>query len=526
MANEIIMNMKKILSGMLAAVVAVAGLSSCSLDSVVYSQMTESNYPLTEEDAQSLLDGMYGYLKTNSGSVSMSGTANTGWGWPYWSIGEIGYYGFNMYTTDECRSGDTGTNMISDFLWGLNSQDWMQTFQIVKNVSRLTQIIDVIENCDGIAAGRKAEMVAEAKCLRGITMYVFHDLFGTFHVTLDPKELDNIKYEARPSEEEFVGWMEKDFTEAIPALYEKTNNTSNWGRLNKATAYMFLAKIAMRHGDYAKAKSALEPILSMGYRLADDYFAPFSEEGEEDDENIYCIPSGPRADNEFYFYMTPWNCQAMLDVNPGHTDGTGVFETVHYWGGARPTWTLYDAFDPSDVRRGGLSASFLSTDKDANGEYIVYTRENPGSSVLQHGCNGCKYFYSQDRAYAGDMHAVMFRYADVLMMLAECDVKINNSVTPKALGYLKQITDRAGVTNLVPAAVSSDVNAFMEYFKDERFREFYLEGWRRDDLIRWGDFVKVNKDRNKGVTDDYQLMPIPTRVINESEGVISQNPGY
>ena len=52
-----------------------------------------------------------------------------------------------------------------------------------------------IENTPGITEAKKNQMVAEAKALRGLTMYVFHDLFGTFHVTLDPKELDNITYQ-------------------------------------------------------------------------------------------------------------------------------------------------------------------------------------------------------------------------------------------------------------------------------------------------------------------------------------------
>lgn len=517
--------MKKIIIGFLAAAAVAAGFSSCSLDAVVYSDMTEVNYPKTEADAQSLLDGMYGYLKTNSGSVNMSDNANTGWGWPYWSIGSIGYYGFSMYTTDECRLGSKGTDDIADFRWGLNSQDWMQTFQIIKNASRLTQIIYAIENTPGITEAKKNQMVAEAKALRGITMYVFHDLFGTFHVTLDPKELDNVSYQERPSEEEYYNWMVKDFTEAIPYLYDMTNGTANWGRINKATAYMFLSKLAMRKGDYSAAKGYLESIVKMGcYHLADDYFVPFSEEGEQDAENIYCIPSGTKADNEFYFYMTPSNCQAMLNVNKEHTGGTGTFNTVHYWGGARPSWELYDAFEEGDIRRGGLSASFLSTDKDADGNFITYTREDPGSSVLQYGCNGCKYFYSQDRAYSGNLHAVMFRYADVLMMLAECDVKINNAVTKNAVDLVKQIAGRAGTS--VPDEATKSVDAFMKYFKQERLREFYLEGWRRDDLLRWGDYVTFAKTRNSNASDMNKLMPIPARVINEAQDVIKQNPKY
>ncbi len=517
--------MKKIIIGFLSAAAVVAGLSSCSLDAVVYSDMTETNYPKTEADAQSLLDGMYGYIKTNSGSVSMSSIANTGWGWPYWSIGSIGYFGFSLGTTDESRYGSTGTDNISDFLWGLNSQEWIQTFQIIKNASRLTQIIKAIEDTPGITETRKDEMVAEAKALRGMTMYIFHDLFGTFHVTLDASELDNVSYQERPTEEEYYNWMVKDFTEAIPYLYGKTNNTSDWGRLNKASAYMFLSKLAMRKGDYSAAKGYLEEIVNLGYyKLADDYFAPFSEAGEQDDENIFCIPSGVKADNEFYFYTTPSDCVSMLDVNKEHTGGTGIFETTPYWNCMYGTWELYDAFEDDDIRRGGLSDSYLSKKTDDSGKKQTFTREEPGSSGLQYGCLCCKYFYPQDRCYAGNIHSVVFRYADVLMMLAECDVMINNQVTSKALDYVSQVAGRAGT--VVPESAKTSVDGFMKYFKQERFREFYFEGWRRDDLLRWGDYVTFAKTRNKDASDMNKLMPIPARVINESEGIIKQNPGY
>lgn len=106
--------MKKILIYIVSALAAICVITSCDLDAIVYSQMTEANYPVAAADAQTLLDGMYGYLKTNSGSVNMSSTTNTGWGWPVWSIGNIGWYGWQMITSDEGRSGGA-SNQYTDF---------------------------------------------------------------------------------------------------------------------------------------------------------------------------------------------------------------------------------------------------------------------------------------------------------------------------------------------------------------------------------------------------------------------------
>lgn len=47
-----------------------AWFSSCDLDSKVYSSFSETNFPKTEEDARSMLTGLYAYFKCNSGAVN------------------------------------------------------------------------------------------------------------------------------------------------------------------------------------------------------------------------------------------------------------------------------------------------------------------------------------------------------------------------------------------------------------------------------------------------------------------------
>ena len=54
------------------AVMAVSALTSCDLDSKVYSSLSDSNFPQTEEDARLLITGIYGNFKCNSGGVNNS----------------------------------------------------------------------------------------------------------------------------------------------------------------------------------------------------------------------------------------------------------------------------------------------------------------------------------------------------------------------------------------------------------------------------------------------------------------------
>ena len=80
---------------------------------------------------------------------------------------------------------------------------------------------------------------------------------------------------------------------------------------------------------------------------------------------------------------------------------------------------------------------------------------------------------------------------------------------------------------MAPTNRTPDLEAFKTFLLAERGREFYVEGWRRDDLLRFDDYIASAQRRGKkNATEKNKLMPIPQRVINESNGIIEQNPGY
>jgi len=60
---------------------------------------------------------------------------------------------------------------------------------------------------------------------------------------------------------------------------------------------------------------------------------------------------------------------------------------------------------------------------------------------------------------------------------------------------------------------------------DERGREFWLECWRRQDLIRFGKFLEPFQQKDYVSDSKYLLFPIPSQqmVVNSN---LSQNPGF
>jgi hypothetical protein len=111
----------------------------------------------------------------------------------------------------------------------------------------------------------------------------------------------------------------------------------------------------------------------------------------------------------------------------------------------------------------------------------------------------------------------MFRYADVLLEKAEAILRgatATNGDSP--LSLVNKVRTRAKAASL-NAVTLNDV-------LDERARELAMECWRRNDLIRFGQFektwgIKTDANPNK------RIFPIP-RPEMQLNPKLTQNPGY
>ena len=160
----------------------------------------------------------------------------------------------------------------------------------------------------------------------------------------------------------------------------------------------------------------------------------------------------------------------------------------------------------------------------------------------------------------------IIRYADVLLMIAEAAYKVNelggvkpagmvNSLNQEIFDCVNEVRKRAGVDATTPSAGAIT----LDFIKDERARELCFEGIRRNDLIRWGQYLStmyktrdyLNNPQNQNpnqttypntnhihsnvktwflqavanVEAREVLYPIPTAEIAVNP-LCSQNPGY
>jgi hypothetical protein len=131
----------------------------------------------------------------------------------------------------------------------------------------------------------------------------------------------------------------------------------------------------------------------------------------------------------------------------------------------------------------------------------------------------------------------IIRYADVLLMLAECDNELGK--LDDAVALINLVRARVGMPGINSGAAWLEArtkDAVFERIRHERAVEFAGEGLNYSDLRRWGLLTTLNGKTESGftgtkvyytrsVTDRDYLWPIPGGEIDKNSS-LTQNPGW
>ncbi len=126
-----------------------------------------------------------------------------------------------------------------------------------------------------------------------------------------------------------------------------------------------------------------------------------------------------------------------------------------------------------------------------------------------------------------DIDFPLFRLGDAYLMYAELAARGQGS-TSQAATYVNTLRTRAGASASI---VAGDIT--LDFVLDERARELYWEGHRRQDLIRFGKFTgsaynwqwKGGVQAGTSIDAKYNVFPIPSQAIG-SNPTLQQNSGY
>lgn len=512
---------------------------------------------LDEETAYSTLSdvqkngvlSLYNYV---GGYVDSQGLQGTG----------RGIYDLNTFTTDEAimptRGGDWYDGGFWQGLylhrWGVNNEAIYATWEyLYRTVILCNGSLERIQDfAEKHPEENVADCVAEVRALRAMFYYYIMDLFGS--VPLIEKSDPEVEDIVQKKRSKVFNFIVKELTESSSFLSKERSNQPGvyYGRMTQPVVWFLLAKLALNaevytdddwtDGSRPDGKSIFfevegqrlnawqtvnyycEKITAAGYTLEKDYTANFAVFNESSEENIFVIPmSKTLYTNQFIclFRSRHYNHAKAYGLS-GENGSSATKEVLETFG-----------YDTPQVDARFDYCYFAGPVKDLEGNQIllddgvtplVYEPWNVALDVSGKpyektaGARMKKYEVDKTGLKDGkllDNDIVLFRYADVLLMQSEA--KVRNGENGDA--ELNLVRSRVGM---------APRTATLENLLDERMMELAWEGWRRQDMIRFGVFTRSYSCRPQlpGEENGYTtVFPIPEKVIDMNPQ-LHQHKGY
>ena len=503
--------MKSPLIFILASIVVLASCKK-TLEPQEYSNLTPQNFYQSAGDANAALMTLYVPFTSNWGNDD-PGTSGPTWYAGLYNADIKTYFSRSIVGTDEVTNTGTdgNTGPLVNYTWGPDT--WTlaaateATYSKISYVAKATDIMAAINASAAVPSDIKTQYIAEATALRAWLMFVLYDFFGPVNVKTSEATLTDTAETPRLSDTAYINQMVSDLTTAIPNLKESYNGDAvNWGRMSQGVANMLLLKIYMKKRMWAQAEAQGKAIINMGiYSLLTgpgSYAAIFNNSGGSgsNPEVIYGVPANQSSPNFWPQEVFPQDFASAEPLIAPRAVG---------WITQYMPWAFYNKFDPTDQRLSVILSSYTNT-----------------SGVVKNESNGMvgaiplKYTAVAPGLVGQNLDVVVFRYAEVLLSVAEA---INEQRGPsEAYAYVNQVRERAGVSDFSGMTQVQLRQALL----DERGRELFGEGVRRQDLIRNGSYISNAISLGKNAQPYDTLFPIPESVILQGRGIIAQNPGY
>ncbi|MBR5639328.1 MAG: RagB/SusD family nutrient uptake outer membrane protein [Muribaculaceae bacterium] len=532
--------------------VLIFAFTSCDkfLDENPTDRITDSEAYNTEGDLyRNAVAALYKYVGGNSNSQGLQGTGR-------------GVYDLNTFTTDEAIMPTRGADWFDGGFWqdlfthqwgtsnGAIDGTWDYLFQAIIKCNESLEHIDAFlalhPSNDKVAAYR-----AEVRGLRAMFYFYAMDLYGRVPIfTNSSPDVADMKLQPRSKTFDFIRG------ELLDVLLLLSHDHSNkpgdyYGRFTEPVALFLLAKLALNaevytHDNWTDASSRLDgknimwtiygsnyntweatiyfcnELEHYGYTLDRDFITPFLVNNEASSENIFTIPMDKYLYTNQYIYLfrsRHYNHAAALGLN-GENGSSATIEVLNTfkYGTAEedPRFTMsYYAGEVYDYNGNQVLLD--------DGTPLVYEPWKVALDVSGKpwektaGARMRKYEIDRTATKDGnqsDNDIVLFRYADVLLMKAEALVRNGQSGDEP----LNMVRDRVGAPHR---------SATLATILDERMLELAWEGWRRNDLVRFGLFTRAYTDRPQlpGEASGYTtVFPIPGKIVALTGG--TQNPGY
>ena len=521
--------------------------TSC-LDETPKDQIPESEiYDSANSLYVNAVASLYNYIGAHEEGEGLQGTCR-------------GIYDYNTLTTDEAIIPIRGGNWYDGGLWeNMYDHTWTATDTDLYNVWKYlykvivlsTKSLETIDQHKSLLNDQQRdEYKAEVRAVRAMFYYYAMDMFGRIPILeSSTQKTADIRQSNRS---DVFKYIVNELQTVAPLLPNEHSNLQGnyYGRVTRPVAWFLLAKLALNAEVYTDDNwtDSYRPdgktimidvdgtqknawltcihycnlIASAGYSLESDYTKNFAVHNENSNENIFTIPLDKMLYLNEFHYLFRSRHYAHGGAYGGASEN-GTCATLH-------TMAVYGYNTSSPDTR--LDMNFYTGKVEVDGSYVTLDDGTPleyKPLAVEQNLTASQYIetagarmkkYEVDRTAYSDGRMpnndiVLYRYADVMLMKAEAKVRNGESGDEE----LNVVRNRVGMPSL-PATLDNILN--------ERLLELVWEGWRRQDMIRFGTYNKQydihipSEADKKGYTT---VFPIPGKA-RELNTNLEQNPGY
>ena len=335
------------------------------------------------------------------------------------------------------------------------------------------------------------------------------------------------------SREEAFEWIEKELLDLEPnlsAAKAKKSSDAGYGRVDKASAWMLLARLYLNaevytgKAEWAKAAEYAKKVMDSDYRInktgANQWSAYqmlfMADNGESSAayEGIFPLLQDGKLSQSWCSSLFLIGSTYDADLHANVNDPSATNNTDQAWGGNRCRPTLLQKFGITNDEKFHVYSwdmTALAGDDRALFDGVDRLYENTDPGVFKNGFATTKFSNwrsdngTTNSATFADMDFFILRAAEANLTYAEATARMNNgTTTPEGKQAIDELVERAHASKKASYSLND--------IYDEWSREFYFEGHRRVDMIRFGKF------------GGKKVFPIPSVVITANG--FTQNTGY
>jgi hypothetical protein len=392
-------------------------------------------------------------------------------------------------------------------------------------------LLSQVYNCNLVIENGSGSEVTQARFLRAFYYYNVIDLFGQAPYREAGSAIeDDPKVWTR---QEATAFVISELEAVVSQLPARTVNDASIA--NADAAHFLLAKLYLNKAvfnsenpagpytfdaaDMTKVVSNVDAITSS---LSSNYWDNFKPDNNTSPEILFSsknIRGGAGGGIQYH-----WRMSMHYNQTP---DGWNGFSTVaEYYNRFNPNDKRIKNADPAIIAAFGNPVGFqvgqmykpggLTPLNDRQGHPLVYTPAvtliTGGATLETAGIRMQKYIPDAANVGTPENDFVLMRYSDALLMKAEA---IARGGSGSVGTIMADIAVRTGQAASAPT---------LDGIYLERGKELWLEGWRRNDMVRFGKYLEARELKPYVSDDRYALYPIPADALFNAN--LSQNPGY